>query len=49
MSVATNSISTGYGAFDFSLYKAYFINVGGRKHYFRLKFPYSDNNPDTFY
>jgi len=44
VSVPTNGIST---SFDASSYKAYFINVGGRRMPFRLKFPYSYNNPDS--
>lgn len=44
VSVATNGIST---SFDASSYKAYFINVGGRRMPFRLKFPKSYNNPDS--
>jgi hypothetical protein len=47
VSVATNSISTGYGAWDASAYKAYYINVAGRKLSFRLKFPNSYSNPDS--
>src|SRR6186997_26082 len=44
VSVPTNGIST---SFDASSYKAYFINVGGKRLPFRLKFPYSYNNPDS--
>lgn len=47
VSVPTNSISTGYGAWDASPYKAYYINVSGRRLAFRLKFPFSYNNPDS--
>lgn len=47
VSVPTNSISTGYGAWDASSYKAYYINVSGRRLAFRLKFPYSYNHPDS--
>lgn len=44
VSTPTNGISTSY---DASSYKAYFINVGGRRMAFRLKFPYSYSNPDS--
>jgi chitodextrinase/dienelactone hydrolase len=44
VSTPTNGISTSY---DASSYKAYFINVGGRRMAFRLKFPFSYLNPDS--
>ena len=44
VSVPTNGIST---SFDASSYKAYYINVGGKRLPFRLKFPYSYTNPDS--
>ena len=47
VSVATNSISTGYGAWDATSYKSYYINVSGRRLAFRLKFPKSYSNPDS--
>lgn len=47
VSVPTNSISTGYGAWDASAYKSYYINVSGVRLAFRLKFPYSYLNPDS--
>jgi dienelactone hydrolase/fibronectin type 3 domain-containing protein len=47
VSVPTNSISTGFGSWDASSYKAYYINVSGRRLAFRLKFPKSYTNPDS--
>ena len=47
VSVATNSISIGFGAWDASSFKAYYINVSGRRLAFRLKFPKSYTNPDS--
>ena len=47
VSVPTNSISTGFGSWDASSYKAYYINVAGRQLAFRLKFPKSYTNPDS--
>ena len=47
VSVASNGISTGTGAWDNSSYKAYFINIGGAQMCFRLKFPKSYTNPDS--
>lgn len=47
VSVPTNSISTGYGAWDASSYKAYYINVAGVRLPLRLKFPKSFSNPDS--
>ena len=47
VSVPTNSISAGSGAWDASSYKAYYINVNGVRLAFRLKFPYSYSNPDS--
>ncbi|MBL7698840.1 MAG: fibronectin type III domain-containing protein [Chitinophagaceae bacterium] len=44
VSVPTNGISS---SFDASSYKAYYINVGGRRMPFRLKFPFSYSNPDS--
>src|SRR5688572_26932916 len=44
VSVATNGVSSSY---DASSYKAYYINVLGRRMAFRLKFPYSYTNPDS--
>ena len=44
VSVPTNGVST---SFDASSYKAYYINVAGRRMPFRLKFPYSYTNPDS--
>lgn len=44
VSVPTNGISSSY---DASSYKAYFINVGGKRMPFRLKFPRSYTNPDS--
>ena len=44
VSVSTNGVST---SFDASSYKAYFINVAGRRMPFRLKFPNSYSNPDS--
>jgi fibronectin type 3 domain-containing protein len=47
VSTPNNAVSTGYGAFDASSYKQYFINLNGAKVPFRLKFPKSYNNPDS--
>lgn len=47
VSVPTNSISTGYGSWDATSYKAYYINISGRRLAFRLKFPKSFTNPDS--
>lgn len=47
VSVPTNSISAGSGAWNASSYKAYYINVAGRRLSFRVKFPYSFSNPDS--
>lgn len=44
VSTATNGVST---SFDASPFKAFFINVGGVRMPFRLKFPYSYQNPDS--
>src|SRR4051812_19951950 len=43
VSSPTNGVSS---AFDASSYKAYYINVGGRRMAFRLKFPYSYTKPE---
>jgi len=47
VSVASNGISTGTGSWDVTSYKAYFINIGGSRMCFRLKFPKSYSNPDS--
>jgi dienelactone hydrolase len=47
VSVASNGISTGTGSWDVTSYKAYFINIGGSRMCFRLKFPKSYTNPDS--
>ena len=47
VSVASNGISTGSGAWDNSSYKAYFINFNGQQMCFRLKFPKSYTNADS--
>jgi chitodextrinase/dienelactone hydrolase len=47
VSVPTNSISIGYGAWDATSYKAYYINKSGVRMAFRLKFPHSFTNPDS--
>lgn len=44
VSTPTNGVSS---AFDASSYKAYYINVAGRRMAFRLKFPKSYTNPDS--
>lgn len=41
----TNGVSTGSSSWDASSYKAYYINTGGRKVAFRLKFPKSFSDP----
>jgi chitodextrinase/pimeloyl-ACP methyl ester carboxylesterase len=46
VSVASNGVSTGNGAWDNSSYKAYYINLG-QGMAFRLKFPKSYTNPDS--
>jgi dienelactone hydrolase len=43
VSSSTNGVSS---AFDASSYKAYYINVGGRRMAFRLKFPYTYSRPE---
>jgi fibronectin type 3 domain-containing protein/poly(3-hydroxybutyrate) depolymerase len=47
VSVASSGISTGFGSWDVSSYKAYYINTGGTQMSFRLKFPKSFTNPDS--
>lgn len=47
VSVASNGLSTGSGAWDVTSYKAYFINFSGSQMCFRLKFPKSYGNPDS--
>ncbi len=48
VSVITNGISTGNGAWDASSYKAYFAKLTSSKGIaFRIKFPRSYNNPDS--
>ena len=44
VSTPTNGVST---SFDASPYKAYYINVAGRRMAFRVKFPNSYLNPDS--
>ncbi len=44
VSTFTNGVSSSY---DASSYKAYYINVLGRRMAFRLKFPNSYSNPDS--
>jgi poly(3-hydroxybutyrate) depolymerase len=39
VSTATSGVSTGSSAWDASSYKAYFLNIGGNKMSFRVKFP----------
>ncbi|WP_315815205.1 hypothetical protein [Paraflavitalea speifideaquila] len=47
VSVASSGISTGFGSWDVTSYKAYYINAGGIQMSFRLKFPKSFSNPDS--
>lgn len=47
VTVETNGITTGYGAFDAAPFKSYYIKVGERAFAFRLKYPKSYNNPDS--
>jgi fibronectin type 3 domain-containing protein/pimeloyl-ACP methyl ester carboxylesterase len=47
VSVPTIGISLGGSAYDASSYKPYFINVGGVKLPFRVKFPRSYTNADS--
>ena len=47
VSTATIGVSTGTDTFDASSFKQYFLNVNGAKMAFRLKFPFSYNNPDS--
>lgn len=42
-----NGVTIGTDTFDNSSFKAYFINFNGAYMAFRLKFPYSYNNPDS--
>jgi len=47
VSVSSNGISQGTGAWDASSFKAYFANVFGKGLSFRVKFPRSYTNPDS--
>lgn len=47
VSTPTNGVSLGFGAYDASSYKAYYMNVNGLQLCFRLKFPRSYGNPDS--
>src|SRR6187200_1289789 len=47
VSVSTNGISVGSGAWDATSYKAYFANLFGKGLSFRVKFPRSFSNPDS--
>jgi hypothetical protein len=42
-----NGVTIGTDTFDNRSFKAYFINLNGAYMAFRLKFPYSYNNPDS--
>ncbi|MEO8584024.1 MAG: fibronectin type III domain-containing protein, partial [Flavitalea sp.] len=46
VTVAVNGVSKGVDMWDASSFKSYFINIGGNKMAFRLKFPYSYNRPE---
>lgn len=46
VSTPTNGVSSGVDAFTNTSYKAYFLNVGGTKMAFRIKFPYSYSLPE---
>ncbi len=47
VSTPTIGVSAGTSTFDASSFKQYFINFNGTPMAFRLKFPYSYNNPDS--
>lgn len=47
VSTPSTGVSSGSGSFDASAYKAYYINIGGAKLCFRLKYPKSYTNPDS--
>ncbi|MBO9636450.1 MAG: hypothetical protein J7578_25335, partial [Chitinophagaceae bacterium] len=47
VSTPSTGVSSGSGSFDASAYKAYYINIGGAKLCFRLKYPKSYSNPDS--
>ncbi len=45
--VPATGVSIGSGSYDVSGFKAYYVNIGGAKMCFRLKFPKSYSNPDS--
>src|SRR5688572_2574096 len=47
VSTPTIGVSIGTDTFDNTSFKQYLINFNGAKMAFRLKFPYSFNNPDS--